>query len=182
MRVVLPNGLLKSPYGPGVCHVSHFRCITRTRHQKEQMTFDIFGPNSCDWSNTTALQSRLESRLTANLDINGSPECNLTWRHWDTRSAPRCCRLVASVHRIGGIASFGLRYRLIHTPITGDSGLYCASRRVEWRIATDLMCGQIARFYGTRPECLVGYLHPSLFGWLMGYPIGVDDCGATATP
>lgn len=46
------------------------------------------------------LQRSLENRLRAALDVNGSPEYALTWKHWDMPSGPPICALRASQRRI----------------------------------------------------------------------------------
>ena len=50
--------------------------------------FETSSPSSC-------LQQRLESRLRATMDVNGSPEFDLTWKHWDMQSGPQICALRA---------------------------------------------------------------------------------------
>lgn len=54
----------------------------------------------CDDSSPTAcLQRSLESRLRARLDVRGSPEYVLTWKHWDMPSGVPICALRARGHR-----------------------------------------------------------------------------------
>ncbi len=57
---------------------------------------DTYGPSSGDSSPSTVLQSSLENRLRAALDVNGSPEYALTWKHWDMQSGVPICALRAS--------------------------------------------------------------------------------------
>lgn len=47
------------------------------------LTTAICGPRSTGSSSSAVLQSLLENRLRALLDVNGSPEYALTWKHWD---------------------------------------------------------------------------------------------------
>jgi len=68
---------------------------------------DTSGPNSDDSSPSAALQSFLATRLAANLDVNGSPEYALTWKHWDMQSGQPICALRASARRISDSASSG---------------------------------------------------------------------------
>jgi hypothetical protein len=49
----------------------------------------------------------LESRLVAALDVHGSPEYALTWKHWDMPSGPPICALRASGRRTSGSACSG---------------------------------------------------------------------------
>jgi len=69
-------------------------------NKKEQKTQDTFGQSSTDSSPSAILQSSLENRLQARLDVNGSPEYVLTWKHWDMLSGPPICALRASARRI----------------------------------------------------------------------------------
>jgi len=68
----------------------------------EQQTSVICGQNSSASLPSANLQSSLESRLRARLAAYGSPECVLTWKHWDMESGPPICALRASVRRMSG--------------------------------------------------------------------------------
>ena len=59
----------------------------------------ISGPLSHISHRSAGLQSSLESRLRARLDVNGSPEYKLTWKSWDIAPGRRICALRASVPR-----------------------------------------------------------------------------------
>lgn len=50
-------------------------------------------------SQSTSLQRCLESKLRGLLDGGGSPECDLSWRRWDTQYAQPSCRLAVSARR-----------------------------------------------------------------------------------
>jgi hypothetical protein len=63
---------------------------------QEPATSDTYGLSGESLSPSAVLQSSLESRLRANLDVNGSLECVLTWKHWDMQSGQRICALRAS--------------------------------------------------------------------------------------
>ncbi len=76
-----------------------------------------FGPLFNASSPSAALQRSLENRLRARLDVNGSPEYVLTWKHWDMPSGPSICRLRASARRISDSASGGWP-----TPMAGAPG------------------------------------------------------------
>ena len=92
----LPDGPQTDPSGPDPVPVSRFRS---QEQEKALPTNDTCGPlfNRC--SPSAALQSALESRLQANLGVNGSPEFELTWKDWDMPAGPPICRLAASGRR-----------------------------------------------------------------------------------
>ena len=60
------------------------------------------GPLFTVSSPSAGLQSCLESRLRARLDVNGSPEFGLTWRPVDMPAGPPLFRLAPSGRRTGG--------------------------------------------------------------------------------
>ena len=66
---------------------------------RASLTSDISGPSGESLSPSAVLQLSLESRLRAHLDVNGSLECVLTWKHWDMPSGPQICALRASTRR-----------------------------------------------------------------------------------
>ena len=86
----------------------------------ERMTSDTCGPR-CDASSRSAdLQRSLESRLRASLDVNGSIEYELTWRHWAMPSGPPICALRASDRRREGNVSGGSHLAGLGTPTARD--------------------------------------------------------------
>jgi hypothetical protein len=62
---------------------------------EERMMKDTFGPLFEGLSPSADLQSSLESRLRARLDVNGSLEYVLIWKHWAIGSGPQICALRA---------------------------------------------------------------------------------------
>lgn len=60
---------------------------------------DIFGLCGETSSKSAAHQSFLANRLRVLLDVNGSPEYKLIWKHWDIPSGLRICALRASGRR-----------------------------------------------------------------------------------
>jgi hypothetical protein len=52
-------------------------------------TLAIYGPTFADSSHSASLQSSLESKLRARMDVTGSLEYVLTWKHWDTPAFSR---------------------------------------------------------------------------------------------
>ena len=93
----LQDGQTRSLFGPVAAPASLSASPVRV---VESTTSGISGPNSSASSRSVALQSSLGSRLEARLDVNGSPEYALTWKHWDMESGPPICALRASQRRI----------------------------------------------------------------------------------
>lgn len=62
-------------------------------------TLAIYGPTFADSSHSASLQSSLESKLRARMDVTGSLEYVLTWKHWDTPSGSSIFALRASGRR-----------------------------------------------------------------------------------
>jgi hypothetical protein len=105
------NTLLSSPDGPQTAKSGRGRArASRSApldSRKAPPTSDISGLSSCDSSPSAALQRSLENKLRRNLDVNGSPEYVLTWKHWDMPSGPRICALRARARRISDSAFGG---------------------------------------------------------------------------
>ena len=101
---VLEAGLMLSispagpaPSGPGAAPVSP---SAPPASVAEPPTSAICGPSSTDLSPSASLQLSLESRLRARMGAFGSPEYELTWKHWGMQSGPPICALRASGRRI----------------------------------------------------------------------------------
>lgn len=97
MHCVSPVGAARS--GPEAVPVSH--SVMPASAAALPMNA-ICGPSSCALSPSAALQSSLENRLRVRLGAIGSPEYELTWKHWDMPSGPPICVLRASVPRTSG--------------------------------------------------------------------------------
>ena len=82
--------------GPAVAHVS--RLVMPEAEGESEMNATC-GHNFDALSPSATLQSSLESRLRAVLDVNGSPEYVLTWKHWAMPSGPPICALRARGRR-----------------------------------------------------------------------------------
>jgi hypothetical protein len=67
---------------------------------QELRTTDTFGPLFDGSLPSAGLQSSLANKLRALMAENGSPEYELTWKHWNMKSGPRICALRASARRI----------------------------------------------------------------------------------
>jgi hypothetical protein len=93
-----PDGRKTSKSGQGRARVSRSQTAeaakVRTTNGTSGLSFEGLSPSA-------ALQRSLESRLRARLDVNGSPEFALTWKHWDMQSGPQICALRASPRRTG---------------------------------------------------------------------------------
>jgi hypothetical protein len=92
-----PAGRKAPVFGPEAAHVSH---LAEPENEREQPTNGTSGQSFTDLSPSAALQSSLESRLRARMDVNGSPEYVLTWKHWDMPSGVPICALRARARRI----------------------------------------------------------------------------------
>ena len=90
-----PGGGAKS--GPVAAHANP---SAKRGSAKAPQTSATCGRSGETSSPSADLQSCLESRLRALLDVNGSLEYVLKWKHWDMKSGPRICALRASARRI----------------------------------------------------------------------------------
>lgn len=92
----LLDGQRTAKSGPGAVPASRSPRLAKAKAKK---TKGISGPISYDLSPSGDLQRSLESRLRARLDVNGSLEYDLTWKHWATESGSPICALRASARR-----------------------------------------------------------------------------------
>ena len=111
--------------------------------------------------NSAQLQEALENALRQKLDVNGSPEYELTWKRWDMPSGPPICALRASARRTSG-NGFGLSPKGWTTPQAHDG-----SPRGR---------GQKAR-HGTKHGCADLNRDAQMAGWRT--PSGSDGEGGT---
>lgn len=91
----------------------------------EPTTSGTFGPRCAGSSASAALQSSLENRLRVLLDVNGSPEYALTWKHWAMPSGQPICALRASGRRTSDSGFTGWP-----SPMESDE---------KWRYSNDAM-------------------------------------------
>ena len=98
------DGPLTGQCGPEAVPVSRFRALDNTRAMP---TNDICGPLFSALSPSAALSASLASRLQARMDVNGSPEYELTWKHWDMPAGALICRLRALPRRTSAADSIG---------------------------------------------------------------------------
>ena len=90
-----PDGQTTIQSGREAAHASRLAALEK---EWGNLTSGISGPSSEILSASATLQSALGNKLRARLDVNGSPEYVLTWKHWDMRSGVPICALRAS-HR-----------------------------------------------------------------------------------
>ena len=87
------DGLTLEKPGRGAARVSRFRALDSGK----AMSMDaISGPLFIGSSPSATLQSSLESRLRARMDVSGSPEYVLIWKCWDMPAGVPICALRAS--------------------------------------------------------------------------------------
>jgi hypothetical protein len=85
-----PDGQQMNLFGPEAVPVNRLVVLEREWAKRMKGTS---GPSSAASSQSAILQSSLESRLRARMDVNGSPEYVLTWKHWAMESGPPICAL-----------------------------------------------------------------------------------------
>ena len=98
------DGPLTGQCGPEAVPVSRFRALDSTRAMP---TNDTSGPLFSALSPSAALSASLASRLQARMDVNGSPEYELTWKHWDMPAGPLVYRLRALPRRTSAADCIG---------------------------------------------------------------------------
>ena len=99
-----PDGRKVGNSGPAHALVSRFRSRDSG---KAMSTNDTSGPLFSASSPSAAHQISLANRLRARMDLNGSPECALTWKALDMPAGVQICQLVASERRTGDTGCSG---------------------------------------------------------------------------
>lgn len=97
MPCSLPAGPPTGRCGPAVVPASH---SASPGSAKELPMCDTSGQNSTGLSVSANLQQSLENKLRAVMDVDGSPEYVLTWKHWPMRLGAPICALRARPRRI----------------------------------------------------------------------------------
>jgi hypothetical protein len=90
------DGRMIAPLGRVAVHAN---LSAKQAKERGLLTSATFGLPSSGSSVSATLQSSLESRLRARMDVNGSLEFVLTWKTWDMLSGPPICALRASMRR-----------------------------------------------------------------------------------
>ena len=182
--------------GPGAAPVSRSQSPALG---PEQTTFDIFGQKCTDLSASVVLQRCLENRLVSALDIDGSPEYELTWKRQAMPSGPGLCLLRASARLTPAIDCSGPASGW-PTPMAGtpaqkgynEAGDTCNSRKtkqlVGWptphppnggrKVALEHMRGGTAISPKTGNKMQLGL--ESVAGWAM--PRSVETGHSTGNP
>ena len=124
----------KGNAGPGVVPASP---SPWQEAEKARLMSGTFGPLFDGLSKSAALQSSLESRLRARLDVHGSPEYVLTWKSWGMPVGPPICALRASQRRTSGKGFTGWPTPRATEIVTGDNaqgglGLTSTVQTVGW--------------------------------------------------
>src|SRR5690606_9922359 len=108
MPSVSQDGPTTGPYGPDPALAS---LTPRRALERAMTTRGPYGGRGAGSSTSVDLQLSLASRLRTLMDVDGSPEYELTWSQWDMPWGPPICRLRASERRTSGSGYGGW-----HTP------------------------------------------------------------------
>src|SRR5690606_6623803 len=101
-----PDGPTTGPYGPDPALAS---LTPRQALEAGMTTRGPYGGHGGGSSTSVDLQLSLASRLRALMDVDGSPEYELTWSQWDMPWGPPIFRLRASARRTSGNGCGGWR-------------------------------------------------------------------------
>lgn len=166
------DGQIIALSGQAPVHVSRFRSLDT---EKAMPIADTCGPLFTASSQSARLQSSLESKLRARMDVNGSRLYGLTWSMWDMPSGPPICRLRAKPRK--------------SDKDFGGWPAPCASDGKSDGISFDLMTRRKTHSRGVRwPETAMrrlnmrGYANPLFSCFLMQFPMQWHSCAPTVTP
>src|SRR6185503_8868739 len=95
-----PVGPTTDLFGQAVAHVSRSQWQVSEKETTTNATYGRIGPISLA---SASLQQCLENKLRGRMDLNGSTECLLTWKHKILQSGRRLFQLAASVRLTNAI-------------------------------------------------------------------------------
>lgn len=127
---------------------------------------------------SAALQRSLESRLREAVDLNGSPEFGMTWRHKAMPSGAPIFQLAASQRHRSASESGLLPWA---TPKASDGEKFggMSKARIAAGRKPDTLPLQVRAWLGV--TAADGAPSQELWRWVMGYPTAWSRCAAMAT-
>lgn len=205
----LRDGLTIDLFGQAPAPASPSRSRASAKARKTNATSGLYLVGS---SPSGDLQLCLENRLRARLGAYGSPEYELTWKHWPIESGPPICAQRASPRRIYDSAFTGWPTPAARDHFPAHKPEYIAAKMAEghgmsnlndvvqirlmgWATPTaitDTGGAALCKWGGTGSRAklreavgdtvLNGALAPEFPLWLMGYPTAWARCAARVTP
>lgn len=149
MRSGSQDGRMSGPCGPDPALAS---LTPRQALERGMTTRGPYGGHGVGSSTSVDLQLSLASRLRALMDVDGSPEYELTWKQWDMPSRPPICRLRASARRTSGNACGGW-------PTARAQDSY---ERTSWPFIEKMAAGEVqAQMTLSRAARMAGWRTPS---------------------
>jgi hypothetical protein len=120
----------------------------------------------------------LESKLKAELAVDGSLEYVLTWKHWGIGSPPQICALRARGRHIGDSGYFGPVGWATPTATDSSGRTHAYAGGDPTKIALHLR-GQItgpSLNWSAGQMVAPAALDPEFVRWLMGFPVKWSSC------